>query len=129
MNLCIFKSLLSPFFTGQNLKFWYRWKEETPDFYKKWSHAQLPTKKNFRDARGLAPFSRGHPTLAVSFHFQRFISDPHTDTALTLIWHSSPVGSFYKDHIKCPINTPINYPSTTETGICRTFYMTNPSIG
>ena len=30
-------------------------KEETQDFYKKWSHAQLPTKKNFRDARALAP--------------------------------------------------------------------------
>jgi len=52
---CIFKSLLSPFFTHKNWKFWYRWKEETQDFYLKRSHAQLLTKKIFRDARGLAP--------------------------------------------------------------------------
>ena len=31
----------------------------TQDFYKKWSNAQLPTKKNFRDARGLAPYRQG----------------------------------------------------------------------
>ena len=37
------------------VQFWYRWKEETQDFYKKRSNAQFPTKIFFRDARGLAP--------------------------------------------------------------------------
>ena len=48
---CTFKSILK----SQNWKFWYRWKEQTQYFYYKWTHVQHPTKKNFRDARGLAP--------------------------------------------------------------------------
>ena len=55
---CIFKSILSPFFKGQNWKFWYRWKEETQYFYKKRFYAQHLTKTIFCDARGLAPYDR-----------------------------------------------------------------------
>ena len=59
-------------FTGENWKFWYRWKEETQDFYIKRSNAQLPTKIFFHDARGLAPFfiyNGHHDTFGVPLNY------------------------------------------------------------